>query len=247
MPNLYLSPSLQEYNLSVIGGSEEYHMNRIADAMEPYLRSSGIRFTRNHPGQTLSQVIQQSNAGDYGLHFALHSNAAPAALSGRMRGADFYFYPESEQGARAARILAQNYTQIYPLPNLVKTMPTTSLAEIVRVRAPSVLAELGYHDNVADATWMRDNTGAIARNLVQGITLFFGIPFVRAQEPRQGVVNVPPDDTLNIRRRPDLAADVLTTLPDGAPVTVLGQWRLWYVVETGDIIGYADTRYIDIP
>ena len=33
MPNIYLSPSTQEYNPYITGsGSEEYWMNRIADA-----------------------------------------------------------------------------------------------------------------------------------------------------------------------------------------------------------------------
>ena len=43
MPRIYLSPSLQEYNPFYGGGSEEEVMNLIADAMEPYLRSTGIR------------------------------------------------------------------------------------------------------------------------------------------------------------------------------------------------------------
>ena len=39
MPNLFLSPSVQEYNPYVNGlGSEEYYMNLIADAMEPLSR-----------------------------------------------------------------------------------------------------------------------------------------------------------------------------------------------------------------
>ena len=43
MPSLFLSPSVQEYNPYVNGlGSEEYFMNLVADAMEPYLISSGI-------------------------------------------------------------------------------------------------------------------------------------------------------------------------------------------------------------
>ena len=38
MPKIYLSPSTQEYNPYVTGnGSEEYFMNLVADAMEPYL------------------------------------------------------------------------------------------------------------------------------------------------------------------------------------------------------------------
>ena len=43
MPSIYLSPSLQPYNKYVNGGDEQYYMNLIADAMEPYLTSQ-----RNH-------------------------------------------------------------------------------------------------------------------------------------------------------------------------------------------------------
>ncbi|MEG0752337.1 MAG: peptidoglycan hydrolase, partial [Angelakisella sp.] len=44
MPTIYLSPSTQEANSYVNGGTEEYYMNKIADAMEPYLRSNGIQY-----------------------------------------------------------------------------------------------------------------------------------------------------------------------------------------------------------
>ena len=77
MPSIYLSPSVQEYNEYITGGSEEYYMNLLADEMEPYLISSGITFLRNNPRtQELSDVIRQSNASNIDLHLALHSNAA---------------------------------------------------------------------------------------------------------------------------------------------------------------------------
>ena len=85
MPKVYLSPSLQEFNPYVDGGNEEYYMNLIADAMEPYLRASNIEFDRNSPEQTLTQAIEQSNKGNYDLHFAIHSNAAPENLAGKLR------------------------------------------------------------------------------------------------------------------------------------------------------------------
>ena len=44
MPKIYLSPSAQEFKHYVDGGNEEYYMNLIADAMEPYLTASGIDF-----------------------------------------------------------------------------------------------------------------------------------------------------------------------------------------------------------
>ena len=46
MPSVFLSPSTQEYNLFVNGGTEEYYANLITDAMIPYLRASGITFSR---------------------------------------------------------------------------------------------------------------------------------------------------------------------------------------------------------
>ncbi|MBR4072708.1 MAG: peptidoglycan hydrolase, partial [Clostridia bacterium] len=73
MPSIYLSPSTQEFNPYVIGGTEEYYMNLIADAMEPYLYATGIDFTRNTPEMTAASSIAASNQGNYDLHLALHS------------------------------------------------------------------------------------------------------------------------------------------------------------------------------
>ena len=92
MPSIYLSPSVQEFNPYITGGNEEFYMNRIADAMVPYLLASGITVTRNNPGDSLAQVIRQSNAGDYDLHLALHSNSSPEELSGQLQGPDVYYY-----------------------------------------------------------------------------------------------------------------------------------------------------------
>jgi len=47
MPIIYLSPSTQEGNFYVNGGTEEEWMNRLADAMEPYLKSSGIQYVQS--------------------------------------------------------------------------------------------------------------------------------------------------------------------------------------------------------
>ncbi len=79
MPIIYLSPSTQEKNMYVTGtGSEEYWMNRLADAMIPYLNSCGIRYTRNTPDMTAGSSIRQANQGWYDFYLALHSNAAGA-------------------------------------------------------------------------------------------------------------------------------------------------------------------------
>ena len=112
MPRIYLSPSTQEFNPYVIGGNEEFYMNLIADAMEPYLYASGIEFTRNTPDMTAASSIAASNAGNYDLHLAIHSNASPTGL-GERRGSEVYYFPTSQNGSRLAEIIANNLEMIY--------------------------------------------------------------------------------------------------------------------------------------
>lgn len=178
MPSVYLSPSLQEYNPYIIGGNEEYYMNLITDSMVPYLRASGIEFTRNNPTDTLSTSVAQSNLGNYDLHLALHSNAAPENIAGAYQGPNIYYYATSNEGERAATIIANNLKEIYPNPDLVITIPNTTLAELRRVVAPAVLVEIAYHDNYEDALWISSNINLIAENLSMSIADFFGVPFI---------------------------------------------------------------------
>ncbi len=180
MPSIYLSPSTQEFNPYVIGGTEEYYMNLIADAMEPYLYATGIEFTRNTPDMTAASSIAASNMGNYNLHLALHSNAS-GGTSGSVRGSEVYYYPTSVNGRRAAEIIANNLSIIYPVPNDVRAIETTRLGEVRRTRAPSVLIEYAYHDNYEDAVWIRDNINAIAQNTVLSLADYFEIPFQMPQ------------------------------------------------------------------
>lgn len=178
MPRIYLSPSVQEYNLFAGGGTEEEYANAIADAMEPYLYASEIDFTRNNPDMSLSQVIAASNAGNYDFHLAIHSNAGPEALSGLLMGPDVYYYLTSDNGKRMANLIVANMESIYPNPALVDAVPTFTLAELRRTDAPAALVEVAYHDNLEDAQWIRDNIDNIARELTRSVAQYFNIPFV---------------------------------------------------------------------
>jgi len=178
MASVFLSPSTQEYNIYVTGGSEEYYANLITDAMVPYLRASGISFGRNDPSGTVSTSIALSNAGNYNLHLAIHSNAAPESLSGLIKGPDVYYYRDSSRGKAAADIFANNLKIIYPDPSLVSTVPTTTLVELRRTKAPAVLVEVAYHDNVEDANWIINNIEEIAENLALSVADFLGVPFI---------------------------------------------------------------------
>lgn len=245
MPTIYLSPSTQEANLYVNGGTEEEWMNRLADAMEPYLIASGIQFDRNTPQMTAASSIRASNAGQYDLHLALHSNAAPEGRYGTLRGIVVYYYPGSAAGRRAANLVADNLRAIYPLPNQVRAESTTAIGEVRRVRAPSVFLEMGYHDNPDDATWIQNNIEPAARAIVLALTEYFGIPFLTPTTPRAAVVDVS-WGYLNIRARPDLTAPVVARAYDGARLTVVNQWQGWYLVRFDGTVGYADGRFITL-
>lgn len=244
MPRIYLSPSTQEYNPYYDAqGSEEYYMNLIADAMEPYLTASGIEFTRNTPEMTAASSIRASNEGNYDAHIALHSNAAPANLSGQLRGTDVYYYPDSMRSNEIAQIVAANLKAVYPNPDDVTARRTTSLGEVTRTRAPSVLIEFAYHDNPEDAEWIRANIDAIARSVVQSLTEYFRIPFVEPQPIQTATVEVS-SGNLNIRSAPSLSAPVVGKAPDGAQLSVLGQYDGWYVVRYDGHEGYVSGDYI---
>lgn len=178
MSKLYLSPSTQEFNQYVTSGNEELYANAIADAMVPYLRASNIEFDRNDPSGKVTDSVAKSNEQNYDFHLAIHSNAAPERLSGQIRGSDVYYYKGSDKGQAAATVFANNLKEIYPLPNMVGTVPTTSLFELRKTIAPAVLVELAYHDNVDDANWITGNIDSIAKNLSISVADVLDVPFV---------------------------------------------------------------------
>ncbi len=240
MPIIYLSPSTQEFNPYSGGGNEEQYMNLIADAMEPYLVSSGIRFVRNTPDMTAASSIAASNSGNYDLHFALHSNASS---TGNARGVEAYYYPTSVKGKRFAEILVRNLQLIYPLPNGTKIVPTTSLGEVRRVKAPSVLLEVAYHDNPLDAQWIKNNINPIAENLVMSITEYFGVPFNYPQPIY--VTNVATrGSNLNVRYTPSVTAPIVGSIPNGAEVTVYATVPDWSLVGYNQTVGYVRSSFL---
>ena len=244
MPIIYLSPSTQEGNLYVTGtGTEEQWMNRLADAMVPYLNASGIRYTRNTPQMTAGSSIRQANQGYYDFYLALHSNAAGPGNYGGERGVIAFYYPGSTQGQRAAQIFANDLEDIYPEPSRVYTRATTTLGEVRDSRAPAVLLEIGYHDNTEDAHWIENNISAIARNLVLSLTDYFDLPFIWPTDPWQGTVRTG-GGNLNLRDRPRPDAYIVTRIPDGARVTVYGAYNEWYVVGYNGYVGYAAGQFI---
>ena len=247
MPRIYLSPSTQEYNSYITGaGSEEYFMNLLADAMEPYLLANTIRFTRNTPDMTAASSIAQAARGNYDFYLALHSNASGDGSSeGRVRGIIAFYYPTSTNGRQAANLFVENLKDIYPLPQLVTARATTALGEVRQPKPPAVLLEIGYHDNAADARWIQDNVQNIAESLSRSLTEYFALPFIYPMTPRTGTV-VTARDALNVRAYPSLSGQVVGNVPRGGRVTVYGQTDGWYSIGYGNLAGYVRSDYVQI-
>lgn len=245
MPKIFLSPSTQEYNPYIDGGNEEYYMNLIADEMQPYLTASGIEYVRNDPAKTVNASVAQSNAGLFNLHLAIHSNASAPSAAGKNRGVQIYFYPRSEQSRRAADIFAENYKRIYPLPELVKTIGTVKLAEVARTTAPAILIEVAYHDNRADAQWIRDNIGNIAKNLSESTAEFLGVKFRSPGVTRTGVVTTE-SGSLNLRGQPSTDSAILARIPKGTAIPIAGQAGEWYLTEYSGMRGYVSSEFVTI-
>lgn len=243
MPKVFLSPSTQEYNSYVSGGNEELYMNLLADRLEPYLRSCGIKFVRNDPDRTFAGAIQDSNSAYYDVHLALHSNAAPERLSGCLRGIDIYFAPRSADSEKLANIIANNLKSIYPLPDKVRAVPTYTLGEVLNTKAVAVLCELGYHDNYADEAWIKSELGNIAANLARSLCDYFGIPFIRPSAVRWGTVATD-GSGLNIRANPSTSSAILGSIPNGTSIMINGETDGWYVVDYNGVIGYSSKDYI---
>jgi len=244
LPIIYLSPSTQEYNEYVNGlGNEEEWMNRLADAMEPMLFASGIQYTRNTPDMTAASSIRASNAGNYNLHLALHTNASGEDQAGQNRGIIAFYFPGSARGMRAAQFLADGLKAIYPLPNLVRTEPTTTIGEVRRVRAPAVLLELGFHDNPDDAQWIVTHIDAMAESIVLSLTEYFGIPFFPDSYPLPGEVRAELG-ALDVYSRPDFDTPPIAQLYDGAQVTVINEYYGWYLIQFGDQVGYVAADFV---
>jgi len=251
MPTVYLSPSNQEYNPYITGaGSEEYFMNLVADAMIPYLEQFGINYYRNTPEMTAGSSMRDSNARNVDFHIAIHSNASGPGLEGRNRGTIVFYYPGSSDGQRMADIMVQNFREIYPLPNQVRAVSTTSLGEVSGTSAPSVLIEVAFHDNVEDANWIQNNIDAIARALADSVNEYFSGAGTETQPAQPGTGRTGrvtlTSGYLNIRNSPSTNAPIIGMAPNGAIVNITEQSGDWYRINYNGTDGYVSGQYIRV-
>lgn len=191
MAKVYISPSTQEHNLYVNGNTEEYWMNKVADVTCDLLIKSGVTVYRNKPTMTLEQVVADSNAKQPDIHVAIHSNA------GGGRGCEAYAwfvsdgkggYKKDTPGRRLAQAIYDEVSRITPTADRgVKN--GNHLYEIKHTAVPAALVEIAFHDNPADAAWIKANIENIGKAIAQGICDYFGVPLKEPKPPEETAPN----------------------------------------------------------
>lgn len=174
MPDIYLNPSNSQ-DMFIGGGTEEYYMNLIADAMTPYLRANGIAFSRSNPGTSVNEAILEANEGNFDLFLGIRTKTIPDETTGFVTGPDVAYFAFDPRSQMFAEFLSSQLKEIYPFPELVVTVPNRTLMELQYSDAVAALAVLGYRDNMLDVQWIKNNIPAIGRALAYGVINYLGM------------------------------------------------------------------------
>jgi len=255
MPRVFLSPSQQTYNQTLLGVNEAQLMSMIADAMEPLLQTNEITYSRVREGATPEQAIAAANAGGYDVYLGIHSNASP--VPGGAHGNRNYFWATSANGKRLAQDIADEFSLIYYDPSRTTIVPDTTRPELRRTRMPAVIVETAFHDNEMDARWMQTNIQNIAEAIVKALARYFGITYVgpcrHGDAPATGHTfrgfrwarACTDGGALNIRQSPN--GPVMFTVPANSQFIVTGQERDGFTpIRINFWNGWAASQYVCI-
>ncbi len=171
-PKLYLSLS-ESREPYPNGGSEAYWMDRLAAAMELYLKENHISFERTGKESAKGDLPEEERK----LCLYLQSQTAPPQLEGKLKGPQVCYLPGSKEGKRAAEMISEGLQKVYPQPELVVLKEKAFYEEAAEVRAPVVKVQLAYHDNPQDEVWFTGNLDLIAKSLSWALCRYFGAAF----------------------------------------------------------------------
>ena len=176
MPDVFISPSTYHFNKGYgTYGTEEQRANLIANVVEYELNRNGLSTSRNSPDQTLTEIVAQSNAENPSVHVAIQTQAG----NGTQRGAEIYFYKPGTNGERLADDIFGYLRQVTPTEDLgiregASVYGGQGFYELRRTRAPSVIVNVGFHDNPADAQFIIENIYEIGVAIAKGVLEYFG-------------------------------------------------------------------------
>jgi len=179
---VYLSPSTQDKNVGYGDyGTEEQRMNQLAVLVSDLLIYNGFTVVKNKPEMTLAQVVADSNAQAPDIHVALHSNAMGTGVNTTARGCEVFAYMVDGKITNSQKLATFVYNELSAITPTadkgVQNGALTKFAEIISVKATSILIEHAFHDNPEDEAWLVNSMWAIAEADVKGICEYAGITY----------------------------------------------------------------------
>ena len=179
MPEVYLSPSPRHFNRGYgTYGTEEERMNLIADVVELELVRNGLTTRRNNPAYDLPTIVSDANGQNSDVYVAIRSVDCDYG----QQGARVFYYRPNSNGQRLAE-------EIYDFLALLTPSEDRGLLEgqsaygglgyyeLRRTRMPSVIVEVGCHNNPQNADYIINNVYQIGVAIAEGIVSYFGLPF----------------------------------------------------------------------
>ena len=177
---VYLSPSNQYDNYGVKAAgytTEKKEMNKVADLLEKYLKSYGVKVYRNVPSAGINAWISESNYLKSDLHLAIHSNASE---SHEAHGIEMFVSKETSPSLSIANAIYNQLYEIYPykddFSNRGIKYSGESLGEANDAFLPcGTLIEIAYHDNYNDAKWIVEHREDIAKTIGDAILKYYQV------------------------------------------------------------------------
>ena len=183
MAKVYLSPSMQEWNIGAGKyGAEEIYCNLIADQTQQILIKHGVGVKRNRPDMTLAEIVTDSNIYDPDLHFAIHTNASGKSPNTTVQGCAVFMHAVGGEREVFSKILYARMSKLTPWPDLGVRLgrdwfgPGKDIYELARTTAPAALIELDFHDHLGSVTWLLQNSQSIAQEMAYSVLEYFKIP-----------------------------------------------------------------------
>ena len=174
---VYLSPSTQYDNSYIevngIKTTEGKVMQEIGELVRQNLTQRGIIVYMNNPNQGVNgHVVRGNSIKGVDCYVALHSNAAAGNAAGKAQGILVITRNDSESN-RLAKHVYDKLQSIYPYKQKSRgIIYNNKYREINSPNAPTLIAEIGFHDNKKDAEFLLNNKEKIANAVADAICDF---------------------------------------------------------------------------
>lgn len=166
MYKVYLSPATNYRGFGIDEfGLESYRMNEIANILEKLLINEGHFIVyRNKENMTREEIIKDSDNFFPDIHVAIHS------YSSDNKGIEIYTKVGSEVSNGFAKEIYKELYKIYYNKTVDPgVIYNDKIIEIMSVKSPAVLVNVGCHKSADDVNWMLNNKEKIAEAIKEGI------------------------------------------------------------------------------